>query len=52
MHSGNYVDEYDYLTEILEYVAPTVQRILGQFYTLHSPLDIKIVYETEDITVV
>lgn len=35
-----------------EYVAPTVQRILGQFYTLHSPLDIKIVYETEDITVV
>ena len=35
-----------------EYVAPTVQRILGQFYTLHSPVDIKIVYETEDITVV
>lgn len=33
-----------------EYVAPTIQRILGQFYTLHSPLKIKIVYETEDLT--
>ena len=35
-----------------EYVAPTVQRILGQFYALHNPSEIKIVYETEDITVV
>ena len=33
------------------YVAPTVQRILGQFYTLHNPSDIKIIYETEDLTV-
>lgn len=33
-----------------DYVAPTVQRMLGQFYALHSPAEIKIVYETEDIT--
>lgn len=35
-----------------EYVAPTIQRILGQFYTIHSPLKIKVVYETEDLTTV
>ena len=34
------------------YVAPTVQRILGQFYSLHNPADIKIVYETKDLTLV
>ncbi len=33
-----------------DYVAPTVQRMLGQFYALHNPAEIKIVYETEDIT--
>lgn len=33
-----------------EYVAPTIKRILGQFYTLYNPADIKIVYETEDLT--
>ena len=33
-----------------EYVAPTVQRILSQFYNLHNPVDVKIIYETEDIT--
>ena len=32
------------------YVAPTIQRILGQFYDLHNPSDIKIVYETEDLS--
>lgn len=32
------------------YVAPTVQRILGQFFALHNPAEIKITYETEDIT--
>lgn len=32
------------------YVAPTVQRILGQFYKLHNPAEIKITYETENIT--
>lgn len=32
------------------YVAPTVQRILGQFYALHNPAEIKIVYETEDLS--
>ena len=32
------------------YVAPTVQRILGQFYMLHNPAEIKIVYETADLT--
>ena len=32
------------------YVAPTVQRILGQFYDLHNPSEIKIVYETEDLS--
>ena len=34
------------------YVAPTIQRILGQFYSLHNPTDIKIVYETKDLTLV
>lgn len=33
-----------------DYVAPTVQRMLGQFYVLHNPAEIKIIYETEDIT--
>ena len=32
------------------YVAPTVQRILSQFYSLHKPTEIKIIYETQDIT--
>ena len=32
------------------YVAPTVQRILTQFYSLHKPSEIKITYETQDIT--
>lgn len=35
-----------------DYVAPTVQRMLGQFFALHKPSDIKITYETEDITAV
>lgn len=35
-----------------EYVAPTVQRMLGQFYALHNPSKIKITYETEDITAI
>ncbi len=35
-----------------EYVAPTVQRMLAQFFKLHKPSDIKITYETEDITAV
>ena len=35
-------------TEI--YVAPTVQRILSQFYSLYDPKEIKVVYETEDLT--
>ena len=34
------------------YVAPTVQRILGQFYSLHNPAEIKITYETEDLTMI
>ena len=33
-----------------EYVAPTIQRMLSQFYVLHNPSDVKIAYETEDIT--
>ena len=33
-----------------EYVAPTVQRMLAQFYSLHNPAEIRITYETEDIT--
>ena len=33
-----------------EYVPPIIQRILGQFFALHNPAEIKIVYETEDIT--
>lgn len=32
------------------YVAPTVQRILRQFYALHNPAEIKIVYETANLT--
>ena len=35
-----------------EYVAPTVQKMLSQFYILHNPVDIKVTYEAEDITVV
>lgn len=35
-----------------KYVAPTVQRMLTQFYTIHRPNEIKIIYESEDITVV
>ena len=35
-----------------EYVAPTVQRMLGQFFSLHRPADIRITYEAEDITAV
>lgn len=35
-----------------EYVAPTVQKMLSQFYALHNPMDIKVTYEAEDITVV
>lgn len=34
------------------YVAPTVQRILSQFFILHNPAEIKITYETEDITAI
>lgn len=34
------------------YVAPTIQRVLSQFFKLHNPAEIKIVYETEDITAV
>lgn len=34
------------------YVASTVQKMLSHFYVLHNPSDVKIVYETEDITVV
>lgn len=33
------------------YVAPTVKRILGQFYKLHNPAEIKISYETEDLSI-
>lgn len=33
-----------------ENVALIVQRMLGQFFALHNPAEIKIVYETEDIT--
>lgn len=33
----------------VSYVAPTVQRVLGQFYDLHNPSEIKVVYETEDL---
>ena len=32
------------------YVAPTVQRVLSHFYDLHKATEIKITYETQDIT--
>ena len=32
------------------YVAPTVQRILSQFFALHNPTEIKVTYETADLT--
>ena len=35
-----------------EYVAPTVQKMLSQFFTLHRPADIRITYESEDISAI
>ncbi len=35
-----------------DYVALTMQRVLKQFFSLHHPSNVKVVYETEDITAV